>query len=292
MTVYDRPPEVIRAVISALSFPGNQPDRVVVCYDRAPELSREIMRWECNRVGIDLIETSLDDDFEGPRCPSLAWNTAMRLVDDENAVLMSSDMVLTPHSLGMAFHLSSNEPNTVIVGRADHAGTSYNWKHSDSHGGTVVTRTMCSSQFPNPLGFVWLIPTAAYNAIGGYDEAFMKGVCYEDTDFTVRLWEHGCDFLFCDDVAGFHIEHPRNHLRNLDGRVRINCDLFNSRHRMTSEGDKSVLRNLPMKIATFGVGMCMWAHEADDSRANRLDIAQRLYGHCAPWQAIQVDIIK
>ena len=277
ITLYDRTPEVIRAVFAALSFPGNRPDVVAVCYDRTPEHSIETLRVECAAAEIELREAFLDDDAVGPRCPSKAWNMALDMVTESHAFCMSSEMILAPHSIGMAYHMSEVIPDAMIVGRAEHCGQSYAYGKGNLH------RTITSSNEPSGLGFAWLLPMQKYHDVGGFDEIYMNGFCYEDDDFVIRLWRAHTNILFCDDIMGFHLEHKRNHLKNEDGRVSINESIFSERY-----GDINILRDwkFPHIRARFEVGMALISQTKNTDLAEKCFIQQKLYGQDEPWRAI------
>lgn len=288
MTIYDRPEEVLRAVFAGLSLPGNTPDALVVCYDRASGAARRIVEAQCSRLGIrDLRQERLDGHFsDGPRCPSLAWNTALALVKEDHAFCISSEMVLAPHSVGMAFHLAATVPDVLIVGRAEHCGQSYFWTPlGEAREDLFTWRIMTWHQTPKPLGFNWLLPMKAVRAIHGYDEAFMHGFCYEDSDFVVRLWRHGTDFVFCDDIVGFHLEHRRDHLLDKDGKVLLNEKLFTSRY-----GNKNYLEDLQLKpiYSRCDVALGFWTHDKSNRIQPAVSMAQRLYCNDAPWRAAPV----
>ena len=286
ITIYDRTPEVIRAVCAGLSLPGNLPDVVCVCYDRAPRDSIYALRKESKRLGFELRETVLNDGAVGPRCPSKAWNMALSLVADDNAHVfcMSSEMVLAPHSIGMAYHLSEACPEVLIVGRAEHCGQSYAYTHEKEEPSRTITAARC----PSPLGFSWLLPMKTTRKIGGFDETYMNGLCYEDSDFTVRLWNAGADFVFCDDIMGFHLEHKRDHLVDADGRVTINEKIFTKQH-----GDVNYLRDKLFKPHAFScdIGLSFWLHDSESRITERVFIQQKLYGQYEPWRAFPVTSI-
>ena len=282
MTLYDRTPEVIRAVFAALSFPGNRPDIVAVCYDRASEEAIVTVQNECSMTGIELREAELDEDIEGPRCPSRAWNAVLSLVDESHVFCMSSEMILAPHSIGMAYHMAEVIPDAMIVGRAEHCGQSYAYGTDN-----LRHRTITWSGNPSGLGFAWLLPMKTYREISGFDEIYMNGFCYEDDDFVMRMWQAGTDFLFCDDIMGFHLEHKRDHLKDEDGRVSINAKIFTERF-----GDINILREwkFPHHGARFDVGMALTSHEKNEILAKECFIQQKLYGQNEPWRAIPVEL--
>lgn len=290
ITLYDRTVEVIDAVFNGLRLPGNTPDIVAVCYDRAPKHAMEAVKRHCMEMGIELRESVLTDAIQGPRCPSKAWNTVLATVyDQKNVFCMSSEMILAPHSIGMAYQLAQVAPEYLIVGRAEHCGQSYAYtrQHKDI---SMKTRTITSSFTPHPLGFSWLLPMKAFQDIEGFDEVYQDGLCYEDDDFVLRMWNHGVNFMFCDDIMGFHLEHKRDHLKDGDGRVTINEKIFETRW-----GDLNILKDHKIKMVGYQaeVGLAFWVHEGmpDKERDDVIKatyIAQKMYGQYEDWRAIPV----
>lgn len=285
ITLYDRTPEVIRAVCAALSFPSNRPDVVAVCYDRAPQESVDTLREECKKLGAELREAFLTDDAVGPRCPSMAWNKALALTDESHVFCMSSEMVLAPHSIGMAYHLAEVAPSILLIGRAEHVGQSYVWAHTIGKV-RINSRTITCAVSPSPLGFCWLLPMEIYRQVGGFDESYQDGFCYEDDDLVLNLWNAGADFVFCDDVMGFHLEHKRDHLRDEDGRVTINGRIFEKKW-----GDLKLLKDRKFEkvVALCEVGLSFWMHTESPKMIREIFVQQKLYGQDAPWRAIPVE---
>jgi len=288
MTIYDRTPETIGAVFAGLSLPGNRPDVICVCYDRAPDESVKALRTCALDLKVELQEEFLTDGFKGPRCPSRSWNAALALTSGSHVFCMSSDVVLAPHSVGMAYHLAEVAPKHMIVGRMEHCGQSYAWSGPDPRN-EMKCRTITWSGAPSGLGFAWLLPMENYRNIGGFDEAYMDGYCYEDDDFVLRMWDDGADFLFCDDIMGFHLEHKRDHLKDQDGKVSINADIFKERH-----GDLNRLKHYKFEHAflRFDVGMSAMLHEEDAELIQQCFIRQKFYGQEESWRAIPVVVLS
>jgi len=284
MTLHDRTTEVINAVFSGLSLPGNGVDAVAVCYDRAQQDAVDCVRGWRRVLGFELREHFLEDLAVGPRCPSKAWNAALELVEEDHAFCISSDMVMAPHSIGMAYHLATVAPTAMIVGRAEHCGQSYAWED-----GGYMHRTFTWSGKPSGLGFAWLIPMAAFRTVGGVDDIYMDGLCYEDDDLVLRMWEDGSDMLFCDDIVGFHLEHKRCHLKDHDGRVTVNEGIFAKRW-----GDVNHLRDSLFEHTStrFNVGMALWSHKDDPDLRQRLSLRQSLYGQHEDWRAIPIKFLR
>jgi len=284
MTIYNRTPEVVGAVFNGLSLPGNQVDEIAVCFDRAPDSIVEEVHRQCEMIKTPLAFSRLTDNYEGPRCPSLAWNTAIGLVKSSHVFCISSDVVLGPHSIGMAYQIAKAHDNAIVCGQAIHCGPSYSWERVFDNGMRVKDRIMTYSKSPQPLGFNWLLPTNSIHKIGGYDLAYMGGYCYEDDDFVIRMWRSGVDIIFCDDVLGIHLEHKREHLKNSDGRVTANEKVFVGRY-----GDIDYLRERKFKVWAWAghaiPGLSIWAHGPSNHNLGKIADAIYEYGKGEEWRA-------
>jgi hypothetical protein len=288
MTIYDRSPDTIRAVMASLRFPGNWPNTIAVCYDRATQNAVDTMRAEAALLGVELRETWIRGE-PGFRCPSKAWNAVFDLIHEDHAFCISSDCVLGPHSLGWAYHIEQSFPDAIIVGKAEHCGPSYysTCGPKEYEDFRITCRTLTSSMFLNPLGFAWLLPMRRVRDIGGYDRIFMDGLCYEDNDFVIRMWNNGADIIFCDDVLALHMEHKREYVLDKE-RVAVNEKIYVDRY-----GDIHYLkRGLNLCAHTWvnhyerAPGLGVWFHKKDDALVKRLMDAQYLYGNDADWRAI------
>ena len=128
------------------------------------------------------------------------------------------------------------------------------------HAGPVLQ----GSDATRPMTFLTAYPTASLRAIGGWDEAFQEGVCYEDDDLAARLWKHGLDFIFDDRFSGIHQSHERVYDGKsltqgywTDYRVGINRSLMVSRH--GRESAVNVVMQSRPRITT-GPGRVEWTH--------------------------------
>lgn len=301
MTVYDRQPDVLRSVIHSLSFPGNMPDALVVCYDRASDEARTAVRESCRSIGLDLRESSLDDSADGFRCPSLAWNTVFSRIPESHALCISSDCVLAPHSVHKAFHMALYFDDWMIVGRADHCGPSYSSSitirtRSRNEPMSFLSRTMTSSHYFKAIGFAWVLPMTRVRRIGGYDLEFMGGFCFEDDDFTIRMWDTGMNIMFLDDLHALHIEHQRPHVLD-EEKIQRNKALFENRHGPAECEERS--KGLPKQgfnphiwvNEDSGPGLSVWCHEYDPMIPPRAIGAEIIYGNDEPWRAIKTTVI-
>ena len=69
----------------------------------------------------------------------------------------------------------------------------------------------CHSSVPVPtcppgtgLSFCSMLRRSLYDLVGGFDEAYMAGVGYEDRDFIQRMHRAGARFLIRDDLVVIH----------------------------------------------------------------------------------------
>ena len=289
MTIHNRTPKIIKSVFASFVFPGNRPDAVAVCYDRAPKNSVATLRHECRTKGIELRETFMFDGPKGFRCPSAAWNAVFDLIDEDHAFCISSDVVLAPHAIGKAYHMAAEFPDWIIVGRTEHCGPSYHSRiEAEGKDEKLIfkSRVMTSSYYLNPLGFAWLLPMKTVREIGGYSMEFMNGFCFEDNDFTIRMWNAGADIMFDDDVLALHMEHPRPHVLD-EEKVGRNRKIF---ERIYGDVDyiKTGLKSHNWtNAATEGGPLGACCHKADYQIIERIMAADMTYGNNEPWRAIK-----
>lgn len=67
--------------------------------------------------------------------------------------------------------------------------------------------------------------------INGWDEEFLKGYAWEDTDFGARWKRADIPFIVRDDITAIHQYHPRG--ESIPGSMQTNYDLF---HKNNSDG--------------------------------------------------------
>jgi hypothetical protein len=207
LPIHDKPPEVIQSVIGA--YLGQGADQVVVVFDRA---SSELKA---------LVTTALCRAFEYPqdspvpwqyvhlegrpgwRSPCIAGNAGLAACTGDIVIYNPSDVVQAPGNLDRLREMFHVEQNQVIFGRVTESDPDR--CKGTGHAGPVLQGSDCT----RPMTFLTAYPRAALNAIGGWDLAFMDGVCYEDDDLAARLWKHGLDFQFNDAFSGVHQSHDR-----------------------------------------------------------------------------------
>ena len=122
----------------------------------------------------------------------LAYNAALRASEDDIVVVVGADVIVPPGLLRDAL--------TVADGKARLYST-----HDTS--GRVFVGPERMLAFP----YCMAIHRQRLVDIGGWDEAFADGICYDDTDLSARLLISGVRFEWCGDFVCKHQQHPRYH---------------------------------------------------------------------------------
>lgn len=60
------------------------------------------------------------------------------------------------------------------------------------------------------LHFCSAISTHNYDGVGGFDEGYGEGVCFEDDDFRDRVIDYGLKFVYRDDLVVVHQKHGKS----------------------------------------------------------------------------------
>ena len=199
-TLNDRPIEAVRKVYESLE--GQDFTELVIVFDATPAPLEEYTRgyWKADPRAVFV---SIDRP-KGWICPARAWNTGFARVTSEMVYCISSEVIQEPGNVAKAREILSGLP-AVVYGRCVDDGPA-----------PVVTgphpHLLTGTEQLRPLGFIWAFPMWAVRAIGGYDEAFMDGICWEDDDIVWRLWLLGLPFIFTDEIDGVHQHHGRPQL--------------------------------------------------------------------------------
>ena len=89
-----------------------------------------------------------------------------------------------------------------------------------------------SKHYPRLLHFMSVMNASDYCSIGGFDEEYENGYCYEDDDFVRRVKKHGMKISIVDDPFVIHQFHSRGHHSTVMNGVcglQKNKDLFISK---------------------------------------------------------------
>lgn len=139
----------------------------------------------------------------GWRSPCIAANLGLGQVTGDVMIYNPSDVVQAAGNIEVVRGHFEAHPKSVLFGRVVESDPEM--AKGKAHAGPVLQ----GSDHTRPMTFLTAYPTQALRDIGGWDELFQEGVCYEDDDLAARLWKHGLDFVFDDRFAGIHQSHER-----------------------------------------------------------------------------------
>lgn len=214
--IHEKPKEVLEEVQLGLESQGEEIDQLIVVMDRVPAdpvISDDDVTqgWLEDGFGLDLIDypqaISIKlDGSPGWRSPCIAANAGLKEITGEITIYNPSDIVQAPGNIAFIKDQMATHPAVYFAKVLES-------KPEECMGPGHAGPVLCSSDNPRPLTFLFAAPTEAMRSIGGWDEAFQDGVCYEDDDLTARLWKHGLDFIFDDRFNGIHQSHSRAYFK-------------------------------------------------------------------------------
>lgn len=238
MTINNRPRETMRRVFDSFKPLDNEADDMVVVLDGVEPSVLDSL----NVLDIPPYARFVEVKREpGWICPAVAWNTGFGEVRTELTYCISSEVIQQPGNVCKAKRLMAGPPG-VLFGHCRDDGKEPLTTHPTD------PNLLCGTKSPRPLGFIMCLPTWALRVTGGYDTGFMEGLCFEDDDFTWRLWRLGLPFVFDDSVSGIHQHHDRPQYGTQEwmNKLKRNEDYINSKWgnlHPWNEGEKPALRS-------------------------------------------------
>ena len=193
MTVHDREPELLLGSLRSLFLSGLSDSEVIIVNDRSncdyswvkPYMQQRFTesRW---------IDTG---DYEGYRFegygnPAHAFNLGLEVASKEGVLLMSSDVIVT---------------RKAVRSLEKHHNPDCFWTPKIIDMDTQAEYCGPGRVFPMP----WFLaaPTEACLAVGGWDENYLGGLCWEDNDFVGRLGLKLGALRADWDVVSYHHSH-------------------------------------------------------------------------------------
>lgn len=212
MTVHDREPEVLLATLRSLSRTGtiyaqvdsmrarvenDQPTladcELVIVNDRSGMDYSWIKEYAAPRF--DTVKWVDTGDYEGFRVdgygnPAHAFNAGLELCTGDRLVVMSSDVIVTPKAVWS-------------MNRFWDMDCLYTPRVMDLDSATEY----CGATRPFPMPWFLAMPTKVAQEVGGWDENFLGGLCYEDNDFVARVFKR-LGIVRCDwEASVYHQSH-------------------------------------------------------------------------------------
>lgn len=176
MTVYDREPEIILATLRSLSRCDLTDCELIVVNDgsnMSMEWTKGIMDRRFDGIPRRWIDAPPYEAFRingGFNNPARAFNLALDSAEGENVVIVASDTLVGPRIFQRIrrFNLSEVAWTPMVV----------DIESSQQYCGPMRL-------FPAP----WCLAASRQHCldIGGWDETYLQGMCYEDNDFMGRL---------------------------------------------------------------------------------------------------------
>jgi hypothetical protein len=184
MTVHDREPEVLLGTLRGLRRCGLQDVELIVVDDRSEMDYSWVRAYAGAFASFKWVKTGEYAGFRvnGYGNPAHAFNCGLDLATGDRIVLMSSDVIVTPGAVRSMEKFYDGEslytPRVIDMDSAkEYVGQ--------------------SRFFPMPWFLV--APTKACMEVGGWDEAYLDGLCFEDNDFVgrmaLKLGRVRCDWL-------------------------------------------------------------------------------------------------
>jgi GT2 family glycosyltransferase len=170
-----------------------------------------------------------------------ACNQARDLVKGEYLLLLNNDAQILPGSVETAISiLAENSQAGAVGGRiinldgALQEAGSIIWQDGSCLGyGRGEHPDRPEYRFRRPVdycsGAFLLTPTALFQEMGGFDEAFSPAY-YEETDYCVKLWENGHPILYDPDVVLYHFEFGSGGSAHANALMTSHQDIFAQRH--------------------------------------------------------------
>ena len=206
MTVHDREPEVLLKTLRGLWRSGLEDVELIIVDDRSAMDYTWIRAYAEPRFAC--VKWAKTGEYEGWRVngygnPSRAFNVGLEIATRERLVVMSSDVEITP---GVVKSMDRFWTPEVM----------YTPRVIDMDSGSEY----CGEARIFPAPWFLAMPTAIAQKVGGWDEQFLRGLCYEDNDFLGRVCLY-LGLIKCDwKPIAYHQSHPQPAYEIEDQEIR------------------------------------------------------------------------
>ena len=130
--------------------------------------------------------------IDGHNNPSYVNNEAVKLAEGENVYFLSSDTVIPPNTMGSARIWDLDK--AVYTIRVIDMDSGVEWNG--------ISR-------PYPMCWFLGVSKALFNRIGGFDEEYLNGMAFEDSDFSARASIETRKLIIDVGTLGLHQSHPQ-----------------------------------------------------------------------------------
>jgi glycosyltransferase involved in cell wall biosynthesis len=203
LTVFNRPVHVLANTLRAL-YQNDLEDTEVIVVDDGSDLETkgflEILQEEYQFELHDIDTNQRQPDtcnFSGHNNPAYVNNCALELAQGKHITLLSSDCIIPPHAMSKA----REYPKAMWVPRVMDMDSGHLWLHRQRF-------------FP----MCWFV-RAPKHAIEPFDLEYLKGMAFEDNDWTARVALATNTVVLDENVTIFHQSHPMVAYQAKDGTV-------------------------------------------------------------------------
>ena len=155
-------------------------------------------------------------------------NKGMRLSDAPHLCLLNNDCIVTDGWLEEMISIARSREDVGLVNpQSNTFGSRPSEKGSiDEHAFSLERKKGTYLELGHAIGFACLIKKEVVERIGYLDEEY-QGVCYEDTDFSIRAQKAGFISVLAEGAYVFHLEQAsRGTLEGKEEVYRRNREIF------------------------------------------------------------------
>ena len=160
-------------------------------------------------IKIRIIKTGRKDLYN----PSPAYNAGVRAAIGEYVVLTSPECMHLNNVLGVFDNIFEAVPNSYTIA-ACMSGKKIKGVYHDPESVTYDRHMWYQHTVYRNLKyhFCSALKRVTYSAIGGFDERYAEGYCFDDDSFRDRVAAHGVPFVATDSAVVLHQEHPKQNV--------------------------------------------------------------------------------
>jgi len=185
MTVFDRPVEVLLRTLRGLAECDLTDTQIVVVNDGSKQPYKAVRTYVDDifdaGVWFDMPEYEAFRLEDGSNNPARAFNQAVSLAEGENLIVMSSDVLVPPKTMAKAHKQDFSEALWTPFVEDTYGNL------RDRYGSSQESREYCGPKRLFPMPWFLGMSKAHLLDVGGWDESYLAGICYEDNDVVGRV---------------------------------------------------------------------------------------------------------
>ncbi|MBU0571245.1 MAG: glycosyltransferase family 2 protein [Candidatus Omnitrophica bacterium] len=213
---YENPLLLKKCVMSILEHTRTRSTLIVVDNgSRDPEVKKYLDKIHGNDI-VDIEKVFCEENTGFAK----GMNKGLRLADAPFVCLLNNDCVVTGGWIEEMISVAETRADIGLVNPQSSTFGSYP-DHSvliNEHAKLLTDKKGRYVELGHAIGFACLIKREVIDKIGYLDEAY-EGVCYEDTDFSVRAHNAGYISVMAEGAYVFHKEQASR--RGLEGKEEI-----------------------------------------------------------------------